>query len=373
MECLVDSTLMTNHLKGIQGITSGSRSMSPILSNVMLSFEENGRIESSATDLEISINTWINANVISPGKLCVNSKKLFEIFNSLPQEREVSIKKVDNSQLQITCGQYRAELPGISDEDFPALPSIDDAKYTRLDLEKKEFKKYLEIISPTIASQESRFYLTGAYMEIKDNKLVLVSTDGHRLTMVEKDIADAPEDFPDDGIIIPRKGVDEIKKSLDSAKGTDSLEIAVDYNQFSIQCGNTILYIRTIDSDFPDFRQVIPQPAPTYFWVNRNLFLEVLKRVSLFNRNRDVQLFIEKDRMRVHSGSVDVGESSDELPVDYNGDPLEIKFNAKYLIDMLQVLEEDQIKIEVTEANAPCVFRFNDVFNMVGIIMPIRS
>jgi len=377
MELRIPVQELTRHLNLVQGVVPRKNTM-PILGHVLLEANTDekgmGSLSISATDLDISLRTIHSCEVLQNGAITIGAKSLFDIVKVLSGP-DVTIKRLENQHIEVKCGATKARLVALSSEEYPRLPDVDDIETITL-----EVSSFFDMVQKTIycaSTDESRYNLTGVYFdpdkEIK-NRLRLISTDGHRLSFVEKDFEDV--DFSKfNSIILPRKGLVELQKILsDDSSKTNIFNLGFDGNQAIIKRGSTILTMRLVDGVFPDYKQVIPTITDKIINTSKEDFLNSLKRVSVLasDKGQGAKLVINDSNIILSCNNPDTGEISDDLSVEYNGPSVEIAFNAKYLADSLSSLEDGNLLLKMTDSLSPGLLVGEKDQCHLCVIMPMR-
>ena len=242
-------------------------------------------------------------------------------------------------------------------------------------IESHDPKHIAEMIEKTIYSvsnDETRYHLNGVYFEQKDdNAYSMVATDGHRLSLIVKE-SENPIKLPSGGVIIPRKGLNEIKKLVDAEDG--SIHLAVDGSQLILKNEDTVLMVRLIEGKYPNYQQFIPQKFTEKLTINREAFLSSLKRVSLLAnyKSKAVTLSIVKGKMEIASNNPELGDAKEELEIEYSGKDLKIGFNAKYITDVLTVIQDEEVDFEINDQLSPGLVRPHNDKNYTCVVMPMR-
>ena len=374
MELKIDKATLLSGLYLAQGI-SDRKSTMPILANVLLRTDGKDKLLVAATDLNVTVTAELPCKVQTEGGLTVGAKHLNDIVKSLPGD-ELSMKRADNNYAEIRAGRVDYKVVGMADRDFPKLPNHREVKLGEVDA-----ATLRDMISKTffsISTDETRYHLNGVLFEVEGEgaKAIarMVSTDGHRLSKVERPLAGAPA--LEKAIIIPRKGLGELRKALESAKSTVQLGV---HNGHLFACvGNTTLSIKLIDAQFPPYDQVIPKGNDKIAIAPRNALLEALRRISIMSSDKTwgVRLGLTKGTLRVTSDNPDLGEAHEELEVGYDGDPLTVGFNAKYFIELLNEMGGEEVRLELSAELDPGLVRSADMKGegkqYLGVVMPMR-
>jgi DNA polymerase-3 subunit beta len=375
MEFKIGVQELARALSRSQGIVEKKTTM-PILSHVLLEAVKGDLLHVSATDLDISVSSEHHCEVLKDGKVAVPAKQLYEIVKSLP-EKEAVLRRASNNYLEVKSGAAEFRIVGLPAEDFPALPRFDKVHF--VDVEGKELLEMIDLTSFAVSSDETRYNLNGVFFEASAGNLRTVATDGHRLSLAERPMEG---DFHlKKGVILPRKGLAEIKKLLlDGDAGETKLGFVE--NSAVVQRPNVKLVMRLIEGVFPDYRQVIPKAGEKRFTIGRERFLDTLRRVSLLSSDKAhaVKLELQPGLLRVLSQNPDLGEAKEEVPVQYEGEALKIGFNARYLMDVLAALTAfdavaaQDVQFELADDLSPGVVRpaGESATRFTGVVMPMR-
>jgi DNA polymerase-3 subunit beta len=372
MELKIAVPELTRALARSQGIVQKKTTM-PILAHVLLEAKGADKLHVSATDLDIAISSEHPCEISKEGALAVSAKHLYEIARSLP-EATVTLKRVANNYLELKSGAAEFRIVGLPGDDFPALPHFEKIPFVSVDV-----AILLELIEKTdfaVSTDETRYNLNGVFFEPQDKMLRLVATDGHRLSLADQE---TDGDFRlKKGVILPKKGLHELKKLLAelSSGGEEKPKADLGFaeNSAIFRRPGLVLVMRLIEGLFPDYRQVIPKTGEKAITLGRARLLETLRRVSLLSSDKAyaVKIELSKDKLTVLSQNPDLGEAKEEIPIEYQGDPLKIGFNAHYLIDILQVLKTDDVNLELEDDLSPCVIRPAGDANYTAVVMPMR-
>lgn len=357
-------------LSKVQGVVE-KRNTLQILTNIYLQVS-NDLLTIKATDLEISMETSVPVSVEEPGSVTVSAKSFFEIVKELPTEQSVEISSKDNHWIAINCESSKFNIMGIAPEDYPALPSAVNSSFVGINPE-----SLLQMIDHTIfavSTDETRYHLNGVYLEKTDsNRFKMVATDGHRLAYCQKELFSSKPDFLDKGIIIPRKGVQELRKLLDST-GKRELMVALEGNHLIFRDDVTNLFIRLIEGRFPDHQQVIPKNNHNTIQVSTKGLINSLKRVSLLanEKSRGIKLSVQSQKLEISTNNPDIGEAKEAMDAKYEGDLLEIGFNAKYLMDSIIGIDSETILISLNDKMSPGIVQIPEDQDYLCVLMPMR-
>jgi DNA polymerase-3 subunit beta len=373
MELKIAVQELSRALARSQGIVEKKSTM-PILSHVLLSARKGDVLQVSATDLDVSVSAEHKAEVLRDGAVAVSAKHLYEIVRALP-ETTVTLKKASNNWLEVRSGAAEFRIVGLPAEDFPAMPRFE--KLQPVVVKPEELLSMIELTAFAASSDETRYNLNGVFFEQAPGQLRMVATDGHRLSLAERPVEG---NFGlKKGVILPKKGLGEMKKLLLEAQdGGDAGPAKLGFveNAAVFQRTGLTLSMRLIEGVFPDYRQVIPRAGDKTVKLGRIRFLETLRRISLLSTDKAhaVRLELAPETLRVTSQNPDLGDAKEELPVDYSGQPLKIGFNARYLMDVLVALQTDDVVFELNDDLSPGVLRApaEKEQGYTAVIMPMR-
>ncbi len=359
--------LRENFLEGlskVQGVVEKKNTM-PVLSNVLIETDKDG-IKITGTDMEVAIICFVTAQVVQPGKITVAARGLHDIVREIAST-DIVVTLGANDRLEIKAGKSRFNIPGLSAAEYPSLPEIKAKSY------EIPCALILEMIQKTafsMSSDETRQNLAGLlFMQEKPGSVRMVATDGHRLALVEREFKEA--DFGALKVIIPRKGVGELRK-LVSKEGT--FELALSDKQLVARKGNETLFVRLIDGEFPDYRRVIPESTTKEVLLPRDEFIGALRRVSLLSneRARGVVMTFTSGHLEISISNPELGEAREEFEANYKGEKLSVGFNARYFLDVLDVIRNDTVKILLNTELSPCVVKEGTEDGFLSVIMPMR-
>ena len=372
-KCKILKNDFIESLNSLQNITN-KRGTLAILSNVLIEATSNGLIL-TGTDLEVGLRLFVPAEISETGSLTLPSKKIFEIVRESGSE-EIVIEEKENSWVKINTGLSTYNLAGMGSEEFPEFPEFDDDSFTSF-----EAHVFLDLIDKVIFSianeQENIYSLTSVLIE-KEKKegksyLKMVSSDGHRLSIMEKDVAIDVDSFKLNNVtLIPKKGVQELKKFCENR---DTIDISFEKKQMVIRDGDAVMVIRLKKGEFPQYNSIINAVSlDNCIKIDRIPFLESLKRINLFTEDifHTIQLQIEGNTMVLSSQNADLGNAKDKQNITYSGDQLTLGFNCRYFIETLQVMECETVEAYINSNNSPCLMKSDDDKGFTSIIMPMQ-
>jgi DNA polymerase-3 subunit beta len=358
----------------IQSIT-GRKTTLPILTHVLLETGK-GCLLLTGTDLEIGIREELTAKIHEEGKSSVSAKKLYEIVRELP-DQTIQIQKKENHWITLRCGKSLFNMAGLDPEEFPSLPVFQDEHFCELPI-----SLLSEMIEKTVfaaASEESRYHLNGVlFLQNKEGgkeRLRMVATDGHRLSLIDREAQKVRG--IEKGIIIPKKGVLEMKKVMADKEGMGTVAIYFDATHGFMKIGKSLMIVRLIDGDFPEYQQVIPKENDKKITLNKDNFYRCLRRVSTMASERveGVKFSIKSNGIEFSSYNQDFGDAREEMEVVYEGPSLDVGFNSRYLMEALNIIDSEEVLIEIKDEGSPGMMRPvppADPPDQICIVMPMR-
>lgn len=373
LNCSVNKNDLLDGLNSLQNITNKKGTLA-ILSNVLVS-TVNGGLNITGTDLEVGLKLFVPAEIQGEGSLTLPSKKIFEIVRESGSE-SITIEETENSWVIIKAGLSTYNLAGIASDEFPEFPEYEDDNF--ISFESYIFLELIEKVIYSIANEQENIYsLTSVLFEkekIDDTfYLKMVSSDGHRLSIMKKDVAvDLDQLHLNDVTLIPKKGIQEWKKFCE---GRDNIELSFEENQLVLRDDQAVMVIRLKHGEFPQYSAIIDSIQMTNcLKINRIPFLESLKRINLFTEDifHTIQLNIETDKMILSSQNADLGNAKDEQTISYSGEPLTLGFNCRYFIETLQVMECEKVEAYINSNSSPCLMKSEEDHGFISIIMPMQ-
>lgn len=370
MEFSIQTDELSKGLYRAQGIVEKKTAM-PILSNVLLATTSEGSMSITATDLEVGMTCEHDASVQKPGSITISARHLYDIVRSLPKG-DVSLKKLDNNWAEIRSGNIEYRMLGMAAEEFQGLPDFGSAKL--FDVDPARFKDMIDKTIYAVSNDETRYNLNGSYLEKASGGMFrMVATDGHRLSMIDSALAsDSDKAEFKEGVIIPKKGLMEIKRLVESEEGT--CQMGLDGNNLVFKINKVTVIMRLLDGQFPEYRQVVPDKQKIILTIDRKRLVDSLRRVSILSSDRTpgLKISMSKGQLRVTTSNPDLGEAREDLDVEYDGKELTIGFNARYLLDALGAIGTDQIDMSMEDDLSPGVFRPSGDLAYTCVVMPMR-
>ena len=371
MEFKISKEIFLKALQRIQGIVEKRNTM-PILSNALLEVH-NDLLYITATDLEVGMKSSYPTQVIKEGKITVSAKKLYEIVKEMPDE-EIHVATKDNDWVEIVCGKARFNIVGLSSEEFPYFPKVKEESF--ITFKNEILSDMIEKTSYAICYDETKYNLNGvfikAFEENGETVLRMVATDGHRLSVSQKVVTGTISSELSKGVIFPKKGIFELKKMVEE----ESAEIMLGFmdNSAVIKKGNTVVVMRLIDGEFPDYTKVIPVNNDRNVQINRDKFLHSLKRMAILSSEKfkGIKIDVNPELIVISSSNPELGEAREEIEVQYEGNNISARFNAKYLIDVLSVMEDREVELKFKDELSPVIMKAAAEDDFLAVIMPMR-
>lgn len=339
-----------------------------ILSNILCTVKGN-QLSLSATDLEVGIRVTCPVQTQQEGQLTLSAKHFLDIVKELPS-KELHVSRKDNNWVEIVCGKTRFNVVSMAAEDYPALPAFEEKSY--FEAKSDALAEMIDRTIFAVSMDATRYHLNGVFFEHLENNLMrMTATDGHRLSFSDSEVFLKMPEIKR-GIIIPKKGLTEFRKLLDKKDSTVGL--AFERGYLFAFFNDTHLFIRLIEGEYPDYRQVIPKGSDKVVTMDREMFCSALKRVSLLahEKSRGIKLAIQDNVMTVSSSNPDMGDAREELDVEFKSDPIEVGFNARYLLDCLAVVNTEKLQIVLKDRLSPGILRGQGQDSHTYVIMPMR-
>lgn len=345
MEFTVSKSDLVRELSLSQGVVEKKTTI-PILSNVLIE-AAGDRVTLTATDLELGIRCSCPARVKKEGSGTLPARKLLDYVRLLP-EGDVHMKFLENHWANITSGRSKTRIAGMSRESFPELPQMPPSI---AEIPVKTLAMMIARTGFAISMEESRFTLNGALLLMRPEGLTMVSTDSHRLAFVQANAADSGKVDQQFRALIPKKAMGELIKLADESAPEGKAIFSGDDNHLFFQIGHRLLMTRKLTGNFPDYERVLPKDHPLSAKLEKNEIKSAIERVAQFadERSRAIRVQFTVGEVKVFSSSVEMGESEESVPSEYQGPDLEIGFNAQYLLDFLRVVPQDHVSFELKD------------------------
>ena len=357
-------------LSHLQGIVDKKNSL-PILSNILIEAKDN-ELTLSSTDMDISIIEKINCNVLEDGSTTINSQILYDIVRKIDENSEIEIISNDGKLLTLRADGSRFSLACLPKEDYPIIDQENSGNTIKIN--SKIIFKLIDKTKFAISNEETRYFLNGLYFNItKDQSnsiLTLVGTDGHRLAKFSHNIEDNIDEVS--GVIIPKKTIYELCKLLSEID--EDVYISISSNKIVFTIENIIFISKLIDGSFPDYKRVIPKDNSNILKINREILLSAVDRVSTIANEKSpvVKFKLLQNILNLNTINNESSTASEDLKINYNGNEIEIGFNSKYIMDIVNNLEDEEISINLKDNTSPIIAVENSNSNLVYVLMPMR-
>src|SRR5579862_9648397 len=371
MKLTIERAALLKALGHVQSVVE-RRNTIPILSNVLLSATE-GRVAFSATDLDMEIADSTPAQVEGTGQITAPAHTLYEIVRKLPEGADVSLNYTgEDPRLQVQAGRSRFNLPVLPAGDFPVMSS--EGLSDPIGIDTNDLIRLIDKTRFAISTEETRYYLNGLYLHVVSEggaaKLRTVATDGHRLALAEMMAPQGAAGVP--GVIVPRKTVQEARRLLEDAGET--VELQVSTSKIRLQFGRASLTSKVIDGSFPDYMRVIPRDNDKMLSVDITLFAAAVDRVATISaeKSRSVKMAIEPGRIVLTVRNMEAGQAVEELEAEYDRDPFEIGFNARYLLDVAGQIQGEAAEFRFADPASPTLVLDSSDPGVQYVLMPLR-
>ena len=370
MNITIDSHLLRDGINKILTVIDKKNSR-PILTNCLINAYDN-KLELIATDLEVTAKVILNAIIDTPGKFCINTKNLSDILRELPDANlNLNIDHGKNT-LGIICKNINYSLLITNAEDYPQVTFENSSQ--PINLKSKDLLNIIGKTSHAISTDETRTNLNGIYFQHIESKLRAVAIDGHRLALIDINNFSSDNNVLADGVIIPKKGIAELKKLAD-AYSESNIKINID-ESFLYASANEdyFLSVRLIAREYPKYQTVIPSKTSFSFSLEKHNLLNAVKRIRLLSNEKTngIKFSISHTELKISADHPSLGHATETLAIDYQGNEMEIGFNAKYMLEVLNVLDVSDIIFEFNNELSPVIVRSTEEENFLGIIMPLK-
>lgn len=338
----------------------------PILANLLIDVTDN-LLTLTGTDLEVELvgNASIHGE-ITEGRTTVPAKKLLDIVKSLPDQSEIHVEQSDNKWL-LRCGRSRFSLATLPATDYPNVESFEPL--IECVLKQGTLKAIIDATQFSMANQDVRYYLNGLLLETQGNMLRTIATDGHRLALSQRQIN---TQLPEKQVIVPRKGVMELARLLDNEEA--DITLAIGENAIRATTNIAIFTSKLVDGRFPDYRRVLPKGGDKVVVASRNQLKQALNRASILSNEkfRGVRIQLENDLLKIVANNPEQEEAEEIVDVDYKFPALEIGFNVSYLLDVLNNLRSDEVRITLSDSNSSALIENHIEQDSMYVVMPMR-
>jgi DNA polymerase-3 subunit beta len=371
MKFVIERTTLLKTLSHVQSIVE-KRNTIPVLSNVRIEAMGDG-ISFKATDMDTEITEIVDAKIAETGATTAPAHMLYDIVRKLSDGSEVELAFPDEKgQLTIATGRSKFSLSTIGVEDFPVISG--DKLPVNFAMSRDELKDVIDRTKFAVSTEETRYYLNGIYIHAKNEGetkvLRVVATDGHRLACVESPLPKGAEKLA--GVIIPRKTVAEIRKLLDDA-GTEEVAIALSENKIRFTMQDVTLTSKLIDGTYPDYERVIPTDNDKTLEIGVKNLAAAVDRVSVVaERTRAIKMLTAKGKITITTSSPDLGSAMEEVEAKYDSESIEVGYNFRYLLDILNEVKGDEVQIKFADGSSPSILRDKSDASAIYVLMPMR-
>jgi DNA polymerase III subunit beta len=371
MEFNIKRDLFSVGIQKTLGIVEKKTTM-PILSNLLLRAGQS-RVTIMATDREIGLVADYEAEVLRDGEITLSARKLHEMVREI-QGDKIHVIKNERDIVILTCNKATYRIPGIPADDYPVVADQEDIPFYKV--KGGILKELIRKTAFAMSTDEMRKTLCGVLMETEKTGetflMRMVATDGHRLAMMKMETGEKDFLTMEKGVIIPRKGLGEIRRLLEDEAG--DVFLGVRKGMCIVKTDHTLLKVSLVDGEYPDYRRVIPAEKGVILGIEKDKFLHTLRRMSVISSDRynGVIMTLSPGKVVLNSNNPDVGEANDEIDVIYEGEGKSVGYNVTYLTDAIDVIDEEKIDFEVGEGMKPGIVRAVGNENYFCIVMPLK-
>ena len=368
---VIEKDVLLKGLGRVQSIVE-KRNTIPILANVLMEADQ-AELMLTATDLEVGMRASYPATVRAPGKITVSAKKLYEIIRELP-DAEVTVTAKENCWIEIRCGKAVFNIVGLAADEFPYFPLPE--KEQLIPVATGLLREVVDRTAFAMSTDETKYNLNGIYFRSLEEggrrMLRLVATDGHRLALMQKELDCTAIPELRTGVILPRKGIQELKKLAEDGEG--EVFIGFKDNNAVLKKERTLVVMRLVDGEFPDYNRVIPKGNDNAARIFREPFAQALRRMSILSteRSRGVKVVLKPGILELSSSNPDLGDAREDLEIEYAGPEISIGFNARYLIDILQVQQDERVELRIRDNLSPGLIKPLQDDDSLAVVMPMR-
>ena len=370
MKFLISKGSIFKSLSHLQGIVDKKNSL-PILSNILLEANSN-KLTLSSTDMDISMIEQIDCDIVEEGSTTINSQIFYDVIRKLSDDSEVEVISNDSKRLTIRSNKSKFSLACLPKEDFPIIEKIEQGN--KVAINSKILHSLIDKTKFAISNEETRYFLNGLYFNITNkegnNLITLVGTDGHRLATNSSQLDSSFQEIP--GVIIPRKTINELSKIL--SETDNEIEIDITQNKINFYLEKITLSSKLIDGNFPDYQRVIPKNNNNNLQINRMSLLSAVDRVSTVANEKSpvIKIKLFENIVNLSTVNSDNSTATEDIKCEYNGDEIEIGFNSKYIMDIINNLESENIRLKFKDNSSPIIVEEKSNPNLIFVLMPMR-
>ncbi|PJE79689.1 DNA polymerase III subunit beta [invertebrate metagenome] len=366
MKFTINREALLKRLQLVAGVVERRQTL-PVLSNILVVVDEN-RLSLTGTDMEVElVGHAVLDDVSESGEITVPARKLMDICKSLPENTLIEFS-LDDQRVRLKAGRSRFTLSTLPASDFPNTEEESDS--LTFTINQASLRRLIDQTGFAMAQQDVRYYLNGMLLDVQQNQLRCVATDGHRLSMctVEADICQDSSHQ----VIVPRKGILEMARLL--TEGDDSVRISLGANHIRATTGDFIFTSKLVDGKFPDYSRVLPRGGDKVLVGDRQQLRQAFQRASILSNEkyRGVRLILSDGLLKIVANNPEQEEAEEELPLSYEGESMEIGFNVSYLLDVLSVLSGDSVKVTLSDPNSSALLEEVEGGDSLNVVMPMR-
>ncbi len=351
-----------------QGIID-KRTTNPILSNILFSASDD-KLEIYSTNMDISSINQISANVETAGRSVVSAKMLFDIIRKFPPG-EIQMRRMDNNWLELKSNSVQYKIAGLHPEEYPTIEKPKKSDY--VSIKSKILLKLLKKTIFAVSTEDVKKILGGILFDFsEDNFLKLVATDGHRLSLVKEPVSMKIKKKGENGLVLPRKGMQELQKILEETD--EDIKVSIDEKMAIFKTDTKTLMMKVLEGNFPDYNQVIPRDNDKILRINRQRFYDALSRMVIVSADRSniVRISFSDEGIVVSSESPNEGEGKEFVEAEYKGSKIEMGFNARFIMDILEVSDEEVMEMKILDELSAVLIKMAQDENFLNVVMPVR-
>lgn len=366
MQFEVTKSVLLKALGSVNGAVEKKNTI-PVLQNVKIT-AASGKIELYATDMDILVNSIFAADVKSEGSTTVPAQMFYDIVRKIP-DGAITINQESATILQIKAGKSKYNLPCIDASEFPAISEGELGE--EIEIESSKLIRMIDKTRFAISNDETRYYLNGLFLQASKRgdafELRSVATDGHRLALAYIQNANLKTEF---GVILPKKSVGEVRRICE---GSEKVKISVSRAKIKVANENSTLVSKLIDGDFPDYEKVLPKQNTQIATINKKLFFDAVDRVSTVasDKHKSVKMIVENGKVTLQISANDGSFAYEEFEVNFSGEKIEIGFNSRYLLDVINQVDKEELQMKFKDGNSPALLEATDL-GATFVIMPVR-
>ena len=370
MKFLITKSKIFKSISHLQGIVDKKNTL-PILSNILIE-ADNSNITLSSTDMDISIVDKISCKVLEEGSTTINSQIFYDIVRKIDDSDEIEVISNNGKILTVRASGSRFSLTCLPKEEFPIIDQSNEGNTIKIN--SQVLYKLIEKTKFAISNEETRYFLNGLYFNIQNqsnkSSVTLVGTDGHRLAKFSHSLEQNIDQV--NGVIIPKKTINELSKLLSDLD--KDIDVSISSNKIIFYIENIIFISKLIDGSFPDYNRVIPTDNKNILEVNRNKLLSAVDRVSTIANEKSpvIKFNLLKNIINLNTINTENSTATEDLKLDYNGDEFEIGFNSKYIMDIINNLNDDNITISFKDGSSPIIAQEKSNSDLIYVLMPMR-